>query len=145
MHAARLLATLAFVTSLGLPAGCASAEDEPAKPATAAAAPAATAPAAATAASAPATYDVVTTPASETEWNAIKYEIYTGKAWKLDQGRWVPIPDPVDPGRGTYKVEMIPLRDDWGALRYDIHSGRSWVATVPGWSEITEGPLSPAE
>lgn len=75
---------------------------------------------------------------SDTSWAAIRYEVATGKAWKLESGSWRAIPDTAAPPASQYRVDMVPLKNDWGAIRVDVRSGRSWSASPEGWVEIAE-------
>lgn len=75
---------------------------------------------------------------SDTGWDAIRYDVHAGKAWKLKDGSWLPLVDSGELPASDYEVQLVALKGDWGAIRVDVRSGRSWRATPDGWMEIGE-------
>jgi hypothetical protein len=74
---------------------------------------------------------------SDDMWHAIRYNVETGAAWEVIDGKWSSIKDSATLPESRYRVHMVPLRADWGAVRLDVHSGRSWRAERGTWVEIT--------
>jgi len=73
---------------------------------------------------------------ADAKWDAIRYDVTSGKSWHIVEGKWAPMKDTGDLPAARYKVHIVPLKNDWGALRIDVLSGRSWFATPEGWTEI---------
>jgi len=81
-------------------------------------------------------YQIAMAVMADAKWDAIRYDVYTGKTWHIIKGKWAAMKDVGDLPKSRYEVHIVPLKNDWGALRVDIRSGRSWAATPQGWVEI---------
>jgi len=98
------------------------------------------APASAASTSAEPRFELAMVATSGFAWNAIRYDILSGKSWVLEEGNWRAIAESGEVPTARYEVRMVALSDDWGAMRIDLRSGRAWHATPAGWSEVQEKP-----
>jgi hypothetical protein len=81
-------------------------------------------------------YQIAMAVMADAKWDAIRYDVTSGKTWHIVEGKWAPMKDTGDLPTARYEVHIVPLKNDWGALRIDVLSGRSWVATTEGWTEV---------
>ena len=91
-------------------------------------------------------YQIAMAVVGEDRWFAIRYEVETGKTWRMVEDKWQAMPDPAPLPTGHYEVHVLPLKNDWGGLRLETQSGRSWQARESAWVEITvpKEPAAPA-
>ena len=82
-------------------------------------------------------YQIATVVIGEDRWFAIRYDVASGKTWRMVEDKWEPMPDPSPLPAGRYEVRVIPLKNDWGGLRLEVLSGRAWQARDSAWVEIT--------
>jgi len=81
-------------------------------------------------------YHVEIVQMSADNFQAVRYEAFTGRAWQIRNGDWEVIADAAAPPRSRYVIKLIALAGDWGAVRYDVKSGRSWRASDGAWVEM---------
>ena len=89
-------------------------------------------------AAANADYDLVMVTMTNTAWQAIRYQVKTGKSWLVNNGGWIEIKESGAVPASEYRVYMVALAQDWGAVRMDARSGRSWRADAGKWVEMPE-------
>lgn len=68
-------------------------------------------------------------------YNAVRWELETGKSWYLSGKKCYPIAEKSGrPGPGKYTIVMttLPDRDGFIGFRYDPLSGRAWILD-PNW------------
>lgn len=78
----------------------------------------------------------------KSDWQAIRYNRYTGEAWYATSGAWERINDDETVGESLYTVKMAAMRGNWGAIRMDVHSGKSWRIRNGAWVEMPVVPRS---
>jgi hypothetical protein len=88
----------------------------------------------------PAKYQIAMAVMADSKWDAIRYDVTSGKTWHIVEGKWMPMKDVDSLPTAQYEVHIVPLKNDWGALRVDVLSGRSWAASPAGWVEIGAEP-----
>jgi hypothetical protein len=78
------------------------------------------------------------TAVNDAAWDAIRYDVRTGEAWRIAGEKWVKLVDVASIPESRYAVRMVALANDWGAVRIDLSSGRTWKARDGAWVEIQE-------
>ena len=71
-------------------------------------------------------------------WNAIKYNKFTGESWLAKAGSWKKIIDSKSIDDSVYKIEMVAIAKNWGAIRIDVNNGRSWRVLKGEWKSMGE-------
>jgi hypothetical protein len=82
-------------------------------------------------------YQIAMAVVGEDRWFAIRYDVESGKTWRMVEDKWEAMPDPAPLPAGHYEVHVLPLKNDWGGLRLDTQSGRAWQARESAWVEIS--------
>jgi hypothetical protein len=93
-------------------------------------------------------YQIAMAVVGDDRWFAIRYDVTTGKTWRMVEDKWEAMPDPAPLPAGHYEVHVLPLKNDWGGLRLEVISGRAWQARESAWVEInapTEAPPAKTE
>jgi hypothetical protein len=85
-------------------------------------------------------YQIATAVIGEGRWFAIRYDVSSGKTWRMVEDKWEPMPDPSPLPAGRYEVYLLPLKNDWGGMRLEVLSGRAWQARESAWVEIAVPP-----
>jgi hypothetical protein len=85
-------------------------------------------------------YQIAMAVMADAKWDAIRYDVTSGRTWHIVEGKWASMKDVGDLPKSQYEVHIVPLKNDWGALRIDVQSGRSWAASPEGWVEIGMQP-----
>lgn len=70
---------------------------------------------------------------NQSNWNAIKYNRFTGEAWSATSGAWKQLLDLEEIEPSLYEVKMVPLKKSWGAIRVDLNTGKTWRAKKGKW------------
>ena len=71
-----------------------------------------------------------------TNWNAVRYNRYTGESWFAISGAWKKIVDEEAIMESSYDVKLVPVNNGWAAIRIDINSGASWRANIGKWVKM---------
>lgn len=90
-------------------------------------------------------YRVKMVTVSERSYAAIKYNVVTGRSWRMQNGKWVPIAELENVEKSKFEVEVTPIIGDICAIRLEVASGRSWRLRNDTWEFCSDGDdnLSP--
>ncbi len=75
---------------------------------------------------------------SEDHYASVRYNLKTGKSWRLDEGVWVEVTEDGIPPASNYEVVITPLPNDFAAIRYDKASGIAWKMVKGKWVSCKE-------
>lgn len=74
------------------------------------------------------------------DWQAIRYNRFTGESWYATSGAWGKINDDDNVSESRYRVKMVSMNGNWGAIRVDVDSGKSWRVRNGAWVEMPVVP-----
>ena len=75
---------------------------------------------------------------NQSNWNAIKYNRFTGEAWSATSGTWKKLLDSEEVEKSDYEIKLVPLKRNWGAVRINLNTGMTWRAKKGKWVAMPE-------